>query len=65
MRACPCVHAYVCVRVCVCVCFFWGGGVVLLGGRGVTESKFPVNGWNFGREGRVLCVCVFGGGGDC
>ena len=28
----------------------------------MTESKFTVNGWNFGREGRGLCVCVLVGG---
>ena len=36
-------RAYVCVRVCACVC--WGGGG---GGRAVNATL----------EGRVICVCV-------
>ena len=34
----------------------------MLGKRGVTEREFTVDWGDFGWEGRVLCVCVFGGG---
>ena len=33
-------------------------------GGGVTEGEFNVDRGDFGWEGRVLCVCVWGGG-DC